>query len=65
MLAPGVSVEVFAVLMILTCGADVAVVDAMHGGAVLPGAHTPPGGFALAEFVTCVGGVALSVSVSV
>jgi hypothetical protein len=65
MLPPGVSVDAFADFVMPTCGADVATADAMHGGAVLPGPHTPPGGFALAVFVTCAGAVPLIVAVSV
>ena len=47
------------------CGTCVESTLAVHGGSVLPGKHTPPGGSADAVFVTCAGGVALTVAVTV
>ena len=65
MVPPGLAVVLFAVFVIPTCGIGGTVALLVHGGAVLPGRQRPPGGSAEAVFVTCAGGVALTVAVTV
>src|SRR5579883_1793960 len=63
---PGVSVVVGELFWMLTCGTGVNVTVLLHGGAELPGVHTPPaGGVAVAVLVTVAGGLALTVAVTV
>ena len=63
---PGFSVGVFAVFVTLTCGTGGTATVLEHGGWVLPGVHRPPlGGVVVAVFVTCAGGFALTVAVTV
>jgi hypothetical protein len=47
------------------CGAGGTLAVALHGGSVLPGVHTPPGGFAVAVLLTEAGGLAVTVAVTV
>jgi hypothetical protein len=62
----GVSVVVGVLFWIFTCGTGGTVTVLSHGGWVLPGVHTPPfGGVTAAVFVTCAGGLALTVAVTV
>ena len=62
----GVSVVAFVVFVTLTCGTGGTVTVLVHGGEALFGAHRPPlGGVAVAVFVTCAGGFAPTVAVTV
>jgi hypothetical protein len=63
---PGVAVVVFALFAIFTCGTGGTVTMLLHGGGVFPGVHRlPVGGVPVAVFVTCAGGVALTIAVTV
>jgi hypothetical protein len=55
----------FATLSIVICAADAFVTTAVHGGAVLPGRHTPFGGVTLAVLTMLAGGVPDTVAVIV
>jgi hypothetical protein len=50
-----------AVFVTSICAADALLAVAVHGGAVLPGRHTPPGGITFAVLLTLGGGVAETV----
>ena len=66
MVPPGVTTIVFAVLLMLTCGTGGRITVVVHGGSVSPGSHPlPVGGTSVAVFVTCAGGVGLTVAVTV
>jgi hypothetical protein len=66
---PGVSVDRFADLLMLSCGVAAAtgvVVVAVHGGLVLPGVQSPPaGGVVLTVLTMLAPGVALTMAVMV
>jgi hypothetical protein len=53
------------VFVMVTCGTGGLVTDTLHGGGVLPGKHSPPGGVVVAVFATIAGGFALTVAVIV
>jgi hypothetical protein len=62
----GVNMVVFAVFAMLTCGTGGTVTVLLHGGVMVDGVHElPGGGAAVAVFVTCAGGLALTVAVTV
>jgi hypothetical protein len=54
-----------AVFVTAICGAEALLTVAVHGGAVLPGRHTPLDGITLAVLLTLAGGVADTVAVIV
>ena len=49
-------------ILLLTCGCGGFVTTTLHGGGVLPGRHSPPGGVVVTVFVTTAGGFALTVA---